>query len=229
MADSTSEPSAAARSTTPKLWPIWALISLGGTVFPFLLCPVYINFISRLQLAWSLDRQMPEWFGRVSERLHAPLNAVLATLALTALFLYLQSYKVLPTFLATTGHKLNLAGTAWFSIVTALFTWCFPGVNAVLVRLRRPDLVRDAPFGRWLPLIGAVWLLFPIWVYVFAVVKPIVRAVGGAGALTYLETNGILDAGVFYVIGLLIFVAMRLRTRASGVDSKMLFAELPPD
>ena len=52
-----------------SLWPIWALISLGGVVFPFLLCPVYINFISRMQLAWSLDRQVPEWFGQVNERL----------------------------------------------------------------------------------------------------------------------------------------------------------------
>ncbi|MDX6619522.1 MAG: hypothetical protein QOK36_1908, partial [Gaiellales bacterium] len=51
-----------------SLWPIWALISLAGTIFPFLLCPVYINFISRMQLAWSLDRQLPEWFGRVNER-----------------------------------------------------------------------------------------------------------------------------------------------------------------
>ena len=55
-----------------SLWPIWALISLGGTIFPFLLCPVYINFISRMQLAWSLDRQVPEWFGKVSERMRAP-------------------------------------------------------------------------------------------------------------------------------------------------------------
>ena len=54
-----------------SLWPIWALISLGGTIFPFLLCPVYINFISRMQLAWSLDRQVPEWFGRVNERMRA--------------------------------------------------------------------------------------------------------------------------------------------------------------
>ncbi|MGZ4178052.1 MAG: amino acid permease, partial [Solirubrobacteraceae bacterium] len=27
-----------------SLWPLWALISFGGVVFPFLLCPVYINF-----------------------------------------------------------------------------------------------------------------------------------------------------------------------------------------
>ncbi len=212
-----------------SLWPLWALISLGGVVFPFLLCPVYINFISRMQLAWSLDRQMPEWFGRVNERLRAPLNAILATLGLTAVFLFFQSYKDLPTFLATTDHKLNLAGTAWFSIVMALFTWCLPGFNAILVRWRRPDLVRNAPFGKKLPWIGLAWLVFPLWIYAFAVVKPIVNALKAGGALTYLETNGIIDAACFYLIGLIIFFIMRYRARAAGVDEKMLFTELPPD
>jgi basic amino acid/polyamine antiporter, APA family len=211
------------------LWPIWALISLGGVIFPFLLCPVYINFISRMQLAWSLDRQMPEWFGAVNERLRAPLNAILATLGLTALFLFFQSFKALPTIFATTEHKLNLAGTAWFSIMMAVLTWTLPGVNAILVRFRRPDLVRSAPYGKALPWIGAAWLVFPLWIYVFAVVKPIVNALKGTGALTYLETNGILDAALFYLLGLVIFFVMRARARAKGVDEKMLFTELPPD
>ncbi len=212
-----------------SLWPLWALISFGGVVFPFLLCPVYINFISRMQLAWSLDRQVPEWFGRVNERLRAPLNAIFATLGLTALFLFFQSYKALPTFLATSDHKLNLAGTAWFSIVMALFTWCLPGFNALFVRWRRPDLVRNAPFGGKLPWIGLAWLVFPLWIYIFAVAKPIVNALKGGGALTYLETNGIIDAAVFYVIGIIIYFIMRYRAQAAGVDEKMLFTELPPD
>ncbi|HET9720119.1 MAG TPA: APC family permease [Solirubrobacteraceae bacterium] len=212
-----------------SLWPIWALISLGGTIFPFLLCPVYINFISRMQLAWSLDRQMPEWFGKVNERLHAPLNAILATLGVSLVFLFFQSYKALPTILATSDHKLNLAGTAWFSIVMAVLTWSLPGINAMLVRWRRPDLIRNAPFARALPWIGAVWLIFPVWIYIFAVVKPIVNALQGGGALTYLETNGIFDAGVAYVIGIVIFFFMRFRARRAGVDEKMLFTELPPD
>jgi amino acid transporter len=211
------------------LWPIWALISLGGVLFPFLLCPVYINFISRMQLAWSLDRQVPEWFGRVSERVRGPLNAILATLALTALFLFFQSYKALPTILATTEHKLNLAGTAWFSITMAVLTWTLPGVNAMLVRLRRPDLVRNAPFSKKLPWIGLAWIVFPLWIYIFAVIKPIVKALNGGGALKYLETNGILDAGLFYLLGVVIYVVMKLRARAAGVDEKMLFTELPPD
>jgi amino acid transporter len=212
-----------------SLWPLWALISLGGTVFPFLLCPVYINFISRMQLAWSLDRQVPEWFGRVNERLRAPLNGIIAVLILTLVFLFFQSYKALPTFLATTNHKLNLAGTAWFSIVMALFTWTFPGLNAILVRFRRPDLIRNAPFRKQLWWIGALWLVFPVWIYIFAVIKPIVNALKAGGTLTYLETNGIIDAGLFYVIGLVIFIIMRYRATRAGVDEKMLFTELPPD
>jgi APA family basic amino acid/polyamine antiporter len=212
-----------------SLWPIWALISLGGTIFPFLLCPVYINFISRMELAWSLDRQVPEWFGRVNERLRAPLNGILACLGLTLVFLFFQSYKDLPTFLATSDHKLDLAGTAWFSIVMAVFTWSLPGFNAILVRWRRPDLIRNAPFAKALPWVGALWLLFPLWVYIFAVVKPIVNALKAGGTLTYLETNGILDAAVFYALGLAIFFVMRYRARRAGVDEKMLFTELPPD
>jgi len=211
------------------LWPIWALISLAGTVFPFLLCPVYINFISRMQLAWSLDRQLPEWFGRVNERLRAPLNAILATLGLTAVFLFFQSYNALPSFLATTGNKLNLAGTAWFAIVMALLTWTMPGVNALLVRLRRPDLVRNAPFAKALPWLGLVWLAFPVWIYIFAVFKPIEKSLSGTGRLHYLETNGILDALLFYGIGLVIYLVMQLRSRTAGVDTKMLFTEIPPD
>jgi basic amino acid/polyamine antiporter, APA family len=211
------------------LWPIWALISLAGTIFPFLLCPVYINFISRMQLAWSLDRQLPEWFGRVNERLRAPLNAILATLGLAAVFLFFQSYNALPSFLATTGNKLNLAGTAWFAIVMALLTWTMPGVNALLVRFRRPDLVRNAPFGKALPWLGLVWLVFPVWIYIFAVFKPIQKSLSGTGRLHYLETNGILDALLFYGIGLVIYLVMRLRSRSAGVDTKMLFTEIPPD
>jgi APA family basic amino acid/polyamine antiporter len=214
-----------------SLWPIWALISLGGTVFPFLLCPVYINFISRMQLAWSLDRQLPEWFGEVSERLRAPVNAILATLGLSALIVFFQSYNALPHFLATTGHKLNLAGTAWFAITMAILTWTMPGVNAILVRWRRPDLMRNAPFRTALPWLGIVWLIFPVWVYIFAVVKPIWDSLTATGAarLTYLETNGILDAAIFYLIGVVIYVVMQARSRAAGVDTAMLFAEIPPD
>ena len=79
----------------PELWPIWTVVGAASTLFPFLLMPVYVIFISRIALAWSLDRQVPEWFGVVSERLRAPANAIFATLAIGVVFLILWAFPVL--------------------------------------------------------------------------------------------------------------------------------------
>jgi amino acid transporter len=215
-----------------SLWPLWALISFAGAIFPLLLCPVYINFISRMGLAWSLDRQLPEWFGEVNERMRAPLNAILATVGVTALFLLLQNYALLPHSIAPPNGKLNLVATLWFSIFMAALTWIMPGVNALLVRWRRPDLVANAPFKNALPWLGAAWLLFPAWIYWWAGIKPIWTNVTGSGdntGLNYLNNSGITGTLVFVAIGVGIYVIMQVVNRSSGVDNSMLFAEIPPD
>ena len=213
------------------LWPLWALISLAGAMFPLLLCPVYVNFISRMGLAWSLDRQLPEWFGVVNERMAAPLNAILATLGMTALFLWLQNFAVLPHSIAPPSGKLNLVATLWFSIFMAALTWIMPGVNAILIRFRRPDLVRNAPYRRWLPWLGVAWIVFPIWIYWFAAIKPIwdnLRSTG-TGRLDYLNNSGITGTLVFAAAGVVIWAIMKVVQRSKGVDTSMLFAEIPPD
>ena len=213
------------------LWPLWALISLAGAMFPLLLCPVYVNFISRMGLAWSLDRQLPEWFGEVNERMAAPLNAILATVGLCAVFLWWQNFAVLPKSIAPPDGKLNLVATLWFSIFMAALTWIMPGVNAILIRFRRPDLIRNAPFKRWLWLLGVGWLVFPLWIYWFAAVKPIWDNLtsSGTGRLNYLNNSGITGTLVFTAAGLVIWGIMKLVQRSKGVDTSMLFAEIPPD
>jgi amino acid transporter len=191
-----------------------------------------VNFISRMGLAWSLDRQLPEWFGRVNERMAAPLNAIMATLGLTALFLVLQNFALLPKSIAPPDGKLNLVATLWFSIFMAALTWIMPGVNALLVGVRRKDLVANAPYRKWLPLLGIGWLLFPAWIYWWAAIKPIwhnLTTSGSGTGLSYLNNSGITGTLVFIAIGLIIYVAMKLVNRAAGVDEKMLFTEIPPD
>ena len=81
--------------TRPDLWPIWTVVGAASTLFPFLLMPVYVIFISRIALAWSLDRQVPEWLGAVSERLRAPSNAIFAALGLAVLFLLFSNFSIL--------------------------------------------------------------------------------------------------------------------------------------
>jgi hypothetical protein len=79
--------------------------------------------------------------------------------------------------------------------------------------------------------VGLAWLVFPVWVYAFGIIKPIWDSITAEGVskLTYLETNGILDALIFYALGVVIYFVMQMRSRSAGVDRDMLFAEIPPD
>jgi hypothetical protein len=51
----------------------------------------------------------------------------------------------------------------------------------------------------------------------------------GTGRLNYLNNSGITGSLVFAGIGVVIWAAMKLVTRSKGIDSSMLFAEIPPD
>jgi APA family basic amino acid/polyamine antiporter len=220
----------------PALWPLWTLVSLSVTLFPFLLCPVYINFLSRMQLAWSLDRQVPEWFGAVSERLRAPANAIVAALVAAGVFALLQNFAILKAiglgFLAPTDGKLNLVATLWFSILAAALTWIMPGVNALLAPFTRPDLVRDAPFRRWLPILGAAWVVIMVVLYWYAGLSPIINFVGQTkteSQLDYLNRTGVTFTLVIFAAGIVVYVLQWLVNRSRGIDTRLMYQELPPD
>ncbi|MEA2537329.1 MAG: hypothetical protein QOF11_1563 [Chloroflexota bacterium] len=220
----------------PGLWPIWTLVSLAVTLFPFLLCPVYIAFLSRVQLAWSLDRQVPEWFGAVSERLRAPANAILAAIVVAAVFALFQNFAILPSiglgFLAPVDGKLNLVSTLWFSILAAGLTWIMPGINALLVRFTRPDIGRDAPWGRLLPVLGLIWVVFAVVLYWFAGISPILNYVGigeTESQLDYLNRTGVTMTLLIFGLGIVIYAIQSFRNRRAGIDTSLMYQELPPD
>jgi len=226
--------------TRPDLWPIWATVGAASTLFPFLLMPVYVIFISRVALAWSLDRQVPEWMGSISERLRAPANAILFALAMAVILLLFSNFSILKAiglgFLAPNADpnldgKLNLVASAWFTIVASGLSWILPGVNAVLARFTRPDLVKDAPFIRLLPWIGAVWLVFTVVLYWFAAINPILQNVTGAEAspFDYLNATGISFAIVIALIGVVWYVIQAIRNRQRGVETQLMYRMLPPD
>jgi APA family basic amino acid/polyamine antiporter len=220
---------------SPGLWPIWTLVSLSVTLFPFLLCPVYVAFLSRMQLAWSLDRQVPEWFGAVSERLRAPANAILVAIIAAGVFALLQNFAILKAiglgFLAPADGKLNLVATLWFSILAAGLTWIMPGINAILARFTRPDLVKDAPFVTWLPILGVAWTVIMVVLYWFAGFKPIVDALSGGkeSALDYLNRTGVTFTLLVFAAGIVIYLIQWARNRARGIDVGLMYKELPPD
>jgi basic amino acid/polyamine antiporter, APA family len=224
----------------PELWPIWAVIGAASTLFPFLLMPVYVIFISRMALAWSLDRQVPEWLGTVSERLRAPANAIVATLAMAVLFLLFSNFAILKVvglgFLAPNADpaldgKLNLVASAWFTILASSLSWIMPGVNALLARRTRPDLVAGAPWSRWLPILGAIWLAFTLVLYWFAGVGPIINALTNpeTDPLTYLNGSGVTFVGIVVVVGIVWYGIQALRNRQAGIETQLMYQMLPPD
>ncbi len=221
--------------SSPGLWPIWLFVSLAATLWPFLLCPVYITLISRISLAWSMDRQVPKWFGEVNERLRAPLNAILTAVGFCVILAILQNFALLPKSIAPPDGKLNLVSTIWFSILMALFSWVLPGVNAMISRFSRPDLIRNAPWRNALWAFGLVWLVFAVFTYWFAGIKPISDAVGSAlkpgqgGVLSYFNNTGITLTIALYVVAVIIYIIVAIKNRVSGVEMSLLYKELPPD
>lgn len=214
-----------ATAVHPAFWPLWLIVALGNLTLNVLLCPVYAIFLSRIVLAWALDRQVPEWFSVVNERTNAPLRVIIIAVVIGAVFYIL------------TFFGLSLASTTFFGVMLATLTWIMPGINAILVPYRRPDLfqltnntgkVLGLPKLVWY---GIIWLIFILPVYASALIWPVVQGLqaGGTAYLGLANSNGIGWALVFVIVGIAIYVAMRLVNNARGINMKMMFQELPPD
>jgi amino acid transporter len=214
----TGSPPSLAAIASPDLWPIWVSCSLIAGLFTFLLIPVWFVVAGRVILAWSMDRQAPEWLGRVNPRTNAPLNAIVTCAVITELILYLSSYQ-----------GLKLGATLWFTILLFFFVWVMPGVNALFARRRRPDLFGDSsPRLLW---IGIGWLVAILLIYAMAIFKPLWEGLTGdeESAGSYLRSSGILAALIVVGVGLILYFVNLYWNRSRGVERTEVFATIPPD
>src|SRR5713101_5193670 len=214
-----------ATAVHPGAWPLWLIVALGNITLNVLLCPVYAIFLSRIVLAWALDRQIPEWFSVVNERTNAPLRVIILAVLLGAVFYVL------------TFFGLSLASTTFFGILLAGLTWIMPGLNAILIPYRRPDLFQlTNNTGKFLGLprlvwYGILWLIFIVPVYAAAFVWPVIKGLltSGSAYLALSNSSGVGWALVFIVVAIVIYFVMRFVNTSRGINVKMIFQELPPD
>ena len=214
-----------ATAVHPGAWPLWLIVALGNITLNVLLCPVYAIFLSRIVLAWALDRQVPEWFSVVNERTNAPLRVIIIAILLGAVFYVLTFFGV------------SLASTTFFGILLAGLTWIMPGLNAILIPYRRPDLFQlTNNTGKFLGLpklvwYGILWLIFIVPVYLAAFVYPVVKGLQASGSsyLSLSNSSGVGWALVILVAGIVVYFVMKAVNSSRGINTKMIFQELPPD
>src|SRR5262249_50966381 len=159
-------------------------------------------------------------------------NAIFTTLALGVVFLFLWAFPVLkwiglgalaPSADPALDGKLNLAASAWFTILASSLSSILPGFNALLARRPPPDLVKDARYLRWLPLLGAIWLIFTILLYWFAGIAPIYNSIsGGADSLAYLNASGVTFVIIMFVVGIVWYVVRSAANRRAGVETQLM-------
>src|SRR5215472_6346304 len=218
----------------PQFWFLWLIVALGNITLNVLLCPVYAIFLSTIVLAWALDRQVPEWFSVVNERTNAPLRVIILAVLIGAVF-YVLTF--INQWFPSTPIYLTLAGTTFFGILLAGLTWIIPGLNAILIPYRRPDLFQlTNNTGKFLGLprlvwSGILWLIFIIPVYVGAFGYPVYKGLleSGTSYLSLSNSAGVGWALIFLLVGIVIYFVMRAVNASRGINVKMIFQELPPD
>ena len=196
----------------PGFWPLWLIVALGNITLNVLLCPVYAIFLSRIVLAWALDRQVPEWFSVVNERTNAPLRVIILAVLIGGVF-YVLTF--INQWFPSVNIYLSLAGATFFGILLAGLTWIMPGLNAILIPYRRPDLFQlTNNTGKFLGLprlvwSGIIWLIFIVPVYVAAFGYPIYQGLlkSGTSYLSLSNSAGVGWALIFLVIGIVIYFA----------------------
>jgi len=166
------------------------LIGLGFTLNAFqIVCNCYVG-MTRVMVAMSLDRLLPEWVSKVHERLHTPVNAHLLYFLLSIPIFALYSFRYTDFVLFTLGVTF---GCGYVFAATAL--------SGAFLPLRAKALYDASPGSRFnvngilgmlLMLIGIVTFVWTTWsmAIVFAN-QPLLLwftrllAIAGAGLVVY--------------------------------------------
>ncbi|MCL6595164.1 MAG: APC family permease [Firmicutes bacterium] len=177
-----------------------------------------VNFLAstRILLAWSIDRLIPDRVADVHPRLHAPTVAIAIVAVLGEVSLILYAVGIL-------------------SLLSGIFTWLLSfmiaAVAALVFPYRRPELYRGSPFqGRLLGVpvitwVGAVALVALVYMEAILWLDP----VQGLGANN--PTSAIMRwvSGALIVAAVVAYQVIKAARRRSGIDVTAAFVEIPPE
>jgi APA family basic amino acid/polyamine antiporter len=220
-----------------NLWPPIIAVALTGSPIVVLIiaagyllngfqivCNCYIG-MTRVLVAMSLDRLLPEWFSKVDEKLHTPVNAHWAYfLASVPVIL---AYNLVPGWV---GLTLGVTfGCGYVFVVT-----CIAGA---LLPYRARELYEASPGAKYklsgLPLITVLGALGGVLGTLMVLAFLFAPQLGVLGNWNFADFPSGLWAQIIafsvILVSFLIYVISRMNQSAKGINVDYAFKEIPPE
>ena len=169
---------------------------------------------SRVIVAMSFDKVLPEWLGRVNPKTHTPINAIIIysipMFGLCALYAWVAKFVTFTLGLSVQG-MLAIAVTM---------------IAAMVLPYRRPELYKSTSISKYkflgMPAIVPAAATFFVFA-VFALYKYFTDEALGING-----TDGLIFVGATYAIALLVYIIARVyRKQKEDLDLAMVYKELP--
>jgi amino acid transporter len=201
------------------------IIGLGYLLNGFqIVCNCYIG-MTRVMVAMSLDRLLPEWFSKVDEKLHTPVNAHLAYFL--ASIPVILAYNLVPGWI---GLTLGVTfGCGYVFVIT-----CIAGA---LLPYRAKELYEASPGAKYklgnvpmitvLGILGGILGTIMVLAFLFS---PQLGVLGNwnfenfpAGVWAQIIAFGII------LISAIWYVVVKRSQRSRGINVEFAFKEVPPE
>jgi amino acid transporter len=171
---------------------------------------------TRVMVAMSFDKILPEWVGKVNRRTHTPINAIMAFTALGFVSIALYSFST--SFVTYTLGILILGITAF--AVTMIAAILFPFRKKEMYESTGVARHKIGPFPT-ISVCAAVFLVFCLFVDYQALTE---KALGLNG------THGLIFLGGCYLVTATIYLGTKIyRKRKEDLDLSLVYQELPTE
>ncbi len=197
---------------------IWYII-LGGLTFGIFQVILIVYFAStRIQLAASLDRVLPERLSYVNPRAHSPLIALIVSAIGCEAFLYLIIYASSFTgYFSTAGLATQIA-------------YILISITAIVFPFRKKEIFEASPAGKYkvggfpvLSIMGILALIVNLFIAGIFIFGPPL----GFLSISSVSSIGFV-VGIFLACFLIYLIAWGIR-RSQGIDLHLSFSEVPPE
>ncbi len=197
---------------------VFGAILIGAVLGIFQVILIIYFASTRIMLAASIDRVLPNAVGYVSSRYHAPLVALIVSLVGSEIWLYFVNYQF-----AAIGSYVASAG---FATEIAYVLIC---VTAIVFPFRLKRVYESSPISRYrlgpapaISILGVVALVFNLFLTYQYVAGPNLF-------LTFpLLQSDEFVIGLFIACFLVYLVSRFIRSR-HGIDVSLSFREIPPE